>query len=95
MPSFFTAYVQAALFSSTGDDGEPLDAKYTPADIAPDTFVKMKQDCEAFQRENISELRGLDKGQAGHDFWLTDSSKAFGSFDLYIGDDGQINGSPL
>lgn len=116
--SFFTSYVQAALWSSHdfADDsgGEPLDKNYNPSDIAPDTLARMKDDCIAFQRENSFTLAELDEGQAGHDFWLTrnghgagfwdgdypeeagkrltEASKRFGSFDLYVGDDGRIHG---
>lgn len=48
----------------------------------------------------------LTRNRHGAGFWdgrwmaeagalLTDAAHAFGSFDLYIGDDGQVHGSPL
>jgi len=118
--TFFDAYVDAALWSSTDnvDDsgGEPLDKNYGREDIEPDTLAKMKQDCDAFIRDNDADLRvsGLSDEQAGHYFWLNrnghgtgfwdqgddpvfkrldDASDKFGSFDLFVGDNGKIDGS--
>ena len=114
MPSFFTAYVRAALWSSTDDAGEPLDKNHNPSNIAPETLGKMKEDCLKFQRLNAMGLVGLDDEEAGNDFWLTRnghgagfwdgdypedvgerltrSAESFGTFDMYIGDDGLIRG---
>ena len=125
MQSFFDAYVEAALWSSTDesrpDGGDPLDKNYVPSDIARETFEKMRADCERFQTEheeyltaeNTSTRYGVD-AQAGHDFWLTrnghgcgfwdgdwtepaattltEAAHKFGSYDLYVGDDGKIYG---
>lgn len=114
--SFFTAYVKAALFSSSDDNGEPMDKNYTPANIAPFTVGRMREDCHKFQRDNRMGLVGTDEAKAGYYFWmtrngagvgfwesieysdevgrrLTKSAESFGSYDLYIGDDGQIHGA--
>jgi hypothetical protein len=52
LDEFFTAYIEAALWSSTdeSDDsgGEPLDKHYDETDIAPETLAKMGADCAAF-----------------------------------------------
>ncbi len=118
--SFLDAYITAALWSSTAENGDPLDDSYGPDDIAPDTLARMTADCEAFQAANDTpdypSKRGdfSDDDLAGHDFWLTrnghgvgfwdrglpddigkrltDAAHAFGSFDLYVGDDGLIHG---
>jgi|SRR5215469_7442607 len=122
MQDFFSAYVEAALWSTTDDNDVPLDSNYVPSDIAKETFERMRADCERFQKENEESLQpefcdsryGLD-AQAGHDFWLTreghgcgfwdgdwkepaaekltEASRKFGSFDLYVGDDGLIYGN--
>lgn len=124
-PTFFDAYVECALWSSTDNSepngGSPLDENYGPEDIAPETLQRMREDCEAFQRDNAELLAQVpDLGRwttdefNGHDFWLTrnrhgagfwdrgygalgrqltDAAHAWGSFDLYIGDDGQIYGA--
>lgn len=119
---FTTAYIECALWSSTDDNGEPMDGLYTVDDIDPDTLARMVEDCADFQAEDqVREILGseeceADDEQAGHDFWmtrnghgagfwdrgglygsekagriLTDCAKAWGSFDLYIGDDGNIH----
>jgi hypothetical protein len=53
MDKFTTAYIAAALWSSndesTPQGGEPLDTKFTAADIAPETLETMKADCAHFQ----------------------------------------------
>jgi hypothetical protein len=112
---FTTAYVETALWSSTDDEGEPLDAVHTIDDIAPETLSKMIADAEQFQKDNQSRIAG-NLRRAGHDFWLTrnrhgagfwdgdwgndgefltEVSHAWGEFDLYVGDDGLIHGTPL
>lgn len=101
-----------------------MDAKYNPADIAPETLTVMRADCDLFIAENEAALSAVvhvcDADRAGHNFWLTrnghgsgfwdeyfgddealtkafdqlsDASTAFGTFDLYVGDDGMIHGS--
>lgn len=39
---FFEAYIVAALWSSTGDDGEPLDTNYDRSDISSETLARMR-----------------------------------------------------
>lgn len=119
---FSDAYVDAALWSSTDDEGEPLDNNYTVDDIDSETYNNMMVDCGNFQRvnalalEDAYEIDEQDSANAGHNFWLTrnghgagfwdgdypetgaeltESAKGFGEFDLYVGDDGKIYGSPL
>lgn len=117
---FFDAYVEAALWSSTDDNDEPLDRNYDKGDIAEETLAKMKSDCLKFRKENyeLYDDNGWDDEQAGHDFWLSRNghgagffdkqsedgsydvgeklqkiAKSYGTFDLIVGDDGQIHGS--
>ena len=134
---FVAAYITAALWSSCGDDpdfkgkpednpgGVPLDTNYSEDDIAEDTLVLMRKDCDNF----VAKYRGLldrvecrrnssgcsKDEQAGHDFWLnrnghgvgfwdgdwtprglaerlSQACKGFGSFDLYVADDGKVHG---
>lgn len=119
MKTFFDAYVTCALWSSndesTPSGGDPFDQNYSVSDIAPETLARMREDCEAFQRDNGLWLdhAGTDS-QNGHDFWLTrnghgagfwdrgygalgeklsDAAHAYGTFDLYLGDDGRIYGA--
>lgn len=115
MNHFTEAYIECALWSSNDESrdngGDPLDANYTAADIAPETLAKMEAACRAFQKQCAVDLRRLSEEKAGHDFWLTrnghgtgfwdrgygelgdrltEAAQAYGTVDLYIGDDGQI-----
>jgi hypothetical protein len=87
---FFNAYVAAALWSSTGDDGEPLDARFDVHDIAGETLDKMLADCSAFYAANADTistceskviLAGDLNAKAGHDFWLTRCGHGAGFWD--------------
>jgi len=115
MDRFTTAYIEAALWSSTdnSDDsgGRPLDDNYGIEDLAPETLASIIEDCKEFQETYAEEIDG-NLEQAGHDFWLTrnhhgagfwdgdwpddvgatltEASHAYGSIDLYIGDDELI-----
>lgn len=79
---FFTAYVTAALWSSTDDTGQPLDDKHDATDIAPATLAKMRVDCDAFLAQHGALLaNATDDELAGHDFWLSRNGHGAGFFD--------------
>jgi hypothetical protein len=80
MGRFARAYIEAALWSSTGDDGEPLDKTHGVDDIAPKTLAKMHADCEAFMAR-AGHLLGGEWEQGGHDFWLTRARHGAGFWD--------------
>ena len=80
MTKFLTAYVVAALWSSTDGD-KPLDATKNISDISPELLASMTADCKKFQTENAKDLEGLDEEQAGHDFWLTANHHGAGFWD--------------
>jgi hypothetical protein len=84
MDPFTRSYIATALWSSTdnADDqgGEPLDANYGPDDLAPETLASIKEDCEAFQRDNAADI-GDRHERAGHDFWLTRNRHGAGFWD--------------
>ena len=77
MDTFTQAYIEAALWSSTDDEGEPLD--FGEYDLAPATMAAMMADCAKFQAENDLSERG--ESQAGHDFWLTRNGHGCGFWD--------------
>lgn len=77
---FFLQYVAAALWSSTGDDDEPLDKKYGPGAIASETAEKMRADCDAFFDQYGSLFEGEEE-HAGQDFWLTRNRHGAGFWD--------------
>lgn len=84
MDPFTTAYIEAALWSSTDESdeqgGEPLDANYGLDDIAPETLASILNDCEAFQQDHAEDI-GSEPERAGHDFWLTRNGHGAGFWD--------------
>lgn len=116
----FESYVEAALWSSTDDNGTPLDANYSINDMDFAAIERMKADCQSFYDSNYKLLTSDNCPcrhndplvHAGHDFWLTrnghgagfwdwdweynagekltESSKAYGECNLYVGDDGKL-----
>jgi hypothetical protein len=119
---FLSQYVKTALWSSTDDNGSPLDDVFDEDSIDPATKQEMLRDCDRFMRLNkkLLDESGLDIDQQAHNFWLdrnghgtgfwdvddyknpeavrvgkalSQACKKFGSYDLYVGDDGYIHGS--
>ena len=72
--AFFRGYVSAALWSTCGDDGEPLDRTKTARDIDSESMFRMLADCAAFldsvqfHWDEWSGEETYEKG--GHVFWL-------------------------
>ena len=93
LETFFDAYVEAALFSSTdGSDesgGEPLDANYGPEDLSKEAEDKMIADCKKFLDrawpliEKAPDLieRYPKVDMAGGDFWFTRNEHGVGFLD--------------
>jgi len=85
---FLLAYVEAALWSSTDDNEDPLDGNYGIEDIDPGTMRRMRADCAKFLRENEDDINAGslddsvdDDEKAGHDFWLTRCGHGAGFWD--------------
>ena len=81
LDSFTDAYIDAALWSSTDDDGDSLDRNYSVRDIAPATLTRMKLDARKFQRDNARSLDAGSSSRGGHDFWLTRAGHGAGFWD--------------
>jgi hypothetical protein len=89
MDAFTSAYVEAALWTSTGDSDEYLDRNYGISDIAPATLEVMVADCKRFQADNEHLInddncrykRCPPQEYAGHDFWLTRNHHGCGFWD--------------
>lgn len=88
---FFTAYVECALWSSTGENDVPLDRDFTADDIEISTHVRMLEECNVFVQcaEVASLLTGIDAEQAGHDFWLSRNGHGAGFWDRGLGEIGE------
>ena len=65
----FYAYVECALWTSTDDDGHPLDE--LGVELESSAVASMRNDVEDFFRANAADIVDLDPAQVGHDFWLT------------------------
>jgi len=98
-------YLETALWSSTGDDGEPIDDYFDISDFAPEAVAEARRVCDEFQARN--DTRELDSEQIGHYLWLSRNGHGAGFFDIdrhdlqdaarrlgerwpYVGDDGLI-----
>lgn len=96
---FLHAYMVAALWSSTDDAGEPLDAGHDPSDISDECKASMREDCADFIEANSSDLaeygqrmkceQWAAEDRAGHDFWLTRNGHGAGFWDRGLGDLGR------
>lgn len=87
MDKFTRAYIEAALWSSTDDNGLPMDDGYELDDIAPETLAQMAEDCREFQEAEADDLE--DPEQDGHDFWLTRNCHGAGFWDRGYGERGK------
>ncbi len=79
--AFLDGYIDAALFSSLGNDDEPLDEHYTRDDIAPDTMALMKRETLDFLNKHVGDLAARAPEYGGHDFWLTREGHGAGFWD--------------
>lgn len=79
---FVAAYLEAALWSSTTDDGTPLDEGRDFTDIADAERRKAIRDCLQFIAANERALnRAGTPEQNGHDYWLTRNHHGAGFWD--------------
>jgi hypothetical protein len=90
LEQFTAGYIVCLLWSSTDDEGEPLDSVCDHTDIAPETMERIKADCLKFYTENEEAIGGgccnshkecSDYEYAGHDFWLTRNGHGAGFWD--------------
>ena len=81
------AYITCALWSSTDDDGEPLD----DYDLREDAHETMRADVANFVTScSDLDLSEMDAEQFGHDFWLTRNGHGAGFWDRGLGELGDI-----
>lgn len=77
------AYLTAALWAETDDNGQPFDKNYSMKDISEEFHNKSKRDCQTFINEinNKLEDTDFDSEELGHDFWLTRNRHGAGFWD--------------
>lgn len=87
---FVRQYIECALWSSTDDDGTPLDnAKYSDNELAGETIARFVGDCTKFENacEQFPEFDAVRNGfpnrpsAIAHDFWLTRNGHGAGFWD--------------
>ena len=98
-------YIITALWSSTdeqpdGNGGPPMDDKYGPEDLAPETIETMRAEIADFVAHAPADARayGIDElgtGQIGHDLWLTRNRHGAGFWDRFAAGTGESFGREL
>lgn len=80
---FIDQYVETALWSSTDEEGEPLDRDYSVDDFDDVSLTDMEQDAGDFYDANEHMLfdDGNDARHGGHMFWLTRNGHGAGFWD--------------
>jgi len=81
-------YLIAALWSSTGEDSEPLDKTYSVDDFHPDAVAKADLHVSYFIDRAGPWLKEEDQTeeQIGHDLWLTRNGHGAGFWDRDLPD---------
>lgn len=93
-------FTEEAMCSAEGcgvreiSNDDPLDANYSPDDLAPAALARIIADCAKFQADNAATLAAAIEtgevkygpdfgpmGRAGHDFWLTRCGHGAGFWD--------------
>jgi hypothetical protein len=101
LDSFTQGYIEAMFFTSTGtgDDEDLQDASV--AELAPETWQLIREDCAKFQADNATLLEtanavraGLvmeyDDESAGRDFWYSRNGHGVGFWDRGLGEIGDV-----
>lgn len=83
MNPFLESYLECALWSSTDEQGEPLNASFKVSDFAPEAIASANADCEDFQDAQASCLveAAISDTRAGFLFWLNRNGHGSGFWD--------------
>ncbi len=96
LSGFTQGYIDAIFFTETGPDNPEFD-DYGFYDFAPETLMRIIEDCAGFQMSNKRLLEKADQAseggytdeQAGHDLWLTRNRHGAGFWDRGLHDIGE------
>ena len=88
---YMTDYLVCVLWSSTDDDGNPLDDNYGVEDINTSDVMQHEKQLEDFIEANWDDISeaDLDLEQVAHDFWLTRNGHGTGFWDRGLGEVGE------
>jgi hypothetical protein len=87
IPADVRAYLATALWSSSDDDGNNLDAMHTLEDFAPESLAIAAEHVASFRHlaGNVyalaQEYTGYDDSRFMHDLWLTQNGHGAGFWD--------------
>ena len=81
------AYLGTALWSSTDEEGESLDAVFSVDDFAQSAVDQAASDLDDFfeANEELIEESGLSDSDVAHNFWLTRNRHGAGFWDRGLG----------
>lgn len=97
LDEFTRGYIEAAIWSSTDEDGNPLDRNYGESDLDSASLTSMKRDCASFVRRHKRDLEAFvevarggrsDDGPwslAGYCFWMNRNGHGVGFWDRDAG----------
>ena len=94
LDEFMSAYIEAALWSSTDDNGEPLDKNHGSESLAPETSARMRTDCAAFLNHCLGgRLLGIAERLEAEGKWslpggVNCSVRAYAGHDLWLSRNG-------
>lgn len=92
MDKILNAYLVCALWSSTDEEGNPLDDNFGLSDLSENTKAQAMADIQLFlglcEEEGIDPFEKLDSEQVGHDIWLTRNGHGAGFWDRGLGEHG-------
>jgi hypothetical protein len=87
--TFYEAFLDCALWSSTDDNGKPLEDTYEACDIDLVCRDRLKLECQDFYDAHYDDLSLHGSWeQGGHDFWLTRCGHGTGFWDRGTGEVG-------
>jgi len=94
LDDFTHGYLEAAVWSSNRDDGEPLDRDFSAENLTVAALRRARSECRDFQLANASLLAtyheaGFTESDAGNDFWLTRNRHGAGFWDRGLGQIGR------
>lgn len=89
---FLDAYLDAAIFCGTDDEGNPLEHNFSSRDLSSDAINAADTDCKDFFHscaELFDDIENCDYVQCGHDFFLTRNGHGAGFWDRGLGNLGE------
>lgn len=90
LDEFVRGYLEAALWSSIDQDGEPLERNYYLDDFSWPAIRDAVKECDLFRREagDLLDATGAHDSTNAFDFWLTRNHHGAGFWDRGYGEIG-------